>query len=378
MQDQTNLIYQSFLFEFPKAEFSFPEVCDDDSFSILNSSLVNFSPDQTCLKTENSCQYEHVVEFDSQKEWIGNINSSFKSCLSPEFRHRVEEFPQKVDAQAFYNIGDKTSHSKIEKIDGVKQNIQVKEDVQTYTILRDTNLMNKLNESKPKLATKKSENWGQYIEDVINNGIRTPSVRAGRPKHDFDTSYSTMLAFYEDYLKDLQCLIETKFSEKRSDTFRNTIFSYMKKLPIKLREKSCSVSDPKSKKFSVYLNAFLVPFISCFLPFFGLLSQVPKIELFLYFICICYPEDKCIHILNTLLQEGSITEGVSLKIKRTLKLRKGKSKKDINIFILSNPCFSLYCNQLVKKLDLSSFDGQAAQMVKDFIVNPEGSAHTCE
>ena len=105
-------------------------------------------------------------------------------------------------------------------------------------------------------------NLYSYIQDTVDNGIRTPSLTAGRPKQEFDTSPDRLLKFYEDYVNSLQYLIEKNFCKKRSDTFRNTIFSYLKKLPIKLRELCCSVSEPKSKKMEVYLDAFLAPFIT--------------------------------------------------------------------------------------------------------------------
>lgn len=311
MQHQTNLIYESFLFEFPKAEFSFPDVCEEDSSSMLSSSLVNFSPDHTCLKTDNSYQYDNVLEFDCRKDWTGNVGISFKSCLSPDLGPRVEEASEDHRMQKIGKIGERIAYSKSENLNACESKIPVNGDVLISPIAADNSPMKKSSTSKPQILTRNLDNWSQYIEDVTNNGIRAPSVRAGRPRHDFDTSYPTMLAFYEDYLKDFQSLIQTKFAEKRSDTFRNTIFSYLKKLPIKLRERSCSVSDPKSKKFSVYLNAFLVPFVNCFLPFFGSLSKVPKVELFLYFICICYPEDKCVNILNTLVEEGAVSKVVA-------------------------------------------------------------------
>lgn len=126
-----------------------------------------------------------------------------------------------------------------------------------------------------------------YIQDVVDNGIRIPSLTAGRPKQEFDTSPERLQSFYEEYVSGLQSLIETNFTKKRSDTFRNTIFSYLKKLPIKLRELCCSVSEPKSKKMEVYLDAFLNPFVTCFLPYIPTDTvEHSKVELFLYFIVI--------------------------------------------------------------------------------------------
>lgn len=132
----------------------------------------------------------------------------------------------------------------------------------------------------------------KYLENVFKNGLPDHKVKAGRPRHEFDTSRPVIEQFYQGFSDDLQLLVENNYSQKRSDTFRNTIFSYLKKLPIKLREKSCSVSEPKSNKFEIFLDAFLAPFVTCFLQYFDNVEQVPKLELFLYFICICYPEDK--------------------------------------------------------------------------------------
>jgi hypothetical protein len=125
----------------------------------------------------------------------------------------------------------------------------------------------------------------EYIEDAIKNGMKNSNICVGRPKQEFDTSPCKIQKFYQEYSIHLEKLIEANYSQKRSDTFRNTIFSYLKKLPIKLREMSCSISEPKSKKLSNYLNAFLTAFINCFLPYFkNEDTKISTVELFLYFI----------------------------------------------------------------------------------------------
>lgn len=215
-----------------------------------------------------------------------------------------------------------------------------------------------------------------YICEVIENGFVAKECQAGRPKQKFNTSREVMEGFLRDYTEALQSLIERNYSSKRSDTFRNTIFSYLKKLPIKLREKSCSVSEPKSKKLDVFLDAFLTPFVTCFLPNFECDGcGVPKIELFLYFITISYPEEKCSEILTALRDEGSVPESTLEKIVASLKSRKGKSKRDISNYIKHNPCFAVYCHSILNKVERSAIDEQARVMVQDFLdVHPEKSA----
>ena len=179
-----------------------------------------------------------------------------------------------------------------------------------------------------------------YINDAITNGTISLKTKPGRPKHTYDTSFETITWFFKKYINNLQSLIEGNYSKKRSDTFRFTVFSYLKKLPIKLREICCSVSDPKSKWFDIYLDAFLSPFINWFIPFFkDSESDSSKLQLFLHFICICFPEDKWNQVLKRISLEGSIEESDLNQIRIGLQLRKGKSKKDISSFIASNPCF---------------------------------------
>ena len=103
----------------------------------------------------------------------------------------------------------------------------------------------------------------EYISNTIQNGLNFNKVRPGRPKQKFNTSSETISAFLDKYVNTLQNLIESNFTQKRSDTFRFTIFSYLKKLPIKLREISCSASDPKSNRLEIFLDAFLSPFVTC-------------------------------------------------------------------------------------------------------------------
>ena len=211
-----------------------------------------------------------------------------------------------------------------------------------------------------------------YINDVIENGMKVQKVRAGRPKQEFDTSYDSIKSYYEYYACSLQNIIEKNYSVKRSDTFRNTIFSYLKKLPIKLRERSWSVSEPKSKKMSIFLDAFLTPFVSWFQNHFDVAYDgYSKVELFLYFMCISYPEDKWLQILDKIYQEDSLSQNRYIKIKATLKARKGKSKKDITNFIKLNPWFQIYCNYILRQLDSSNFDEQAKLMIQDFLLTNE-------
>lgn len=213
-----------------------------------------------------------------------------------------------------------------------------------------------------------SEKLFDHIRNSLIYGIKSERTKIGRPKQSFDTSLTNVVEFYDDYTKSLQHNIEMNFSEKRSDTFRNTIFSYLKKLPIKLREKSCSISEPKSSKLSVFLNAFLVPYISCFQEYFGRdVESVKSVEMFLYFIIISYPENKCNQILEALYKEGSLSDDLYFALQNTLRARKGKSKKDITTFVQMNPCFRVYATKILSKLNTSNLHDQAKLMVEEFI-----------
>jgi hypothetical protein len=119
---------------------------------------------------------------------------------------------------------------------------------------------------------------------------------------------------------------------------------------------------------AVFLDAFLTPFVTCFKNHFELTkSEYSLVELFLYFICISYPEDKCNQVLHALYKEGSLTKEMYQTFKVNLIARKGKSKKDIATFIKLNPCFQIYCSKVLKGMDSSTFDEQAKLMVHDFL-----------
>lgn len=77
--------------------------------------------------------------------------------------------------------------------------------------------------------------------------------------------------------------------------------------------------------------------------------------MFLYFICIAFPEDKVTQILTKLSEEQSVNVKHLEKLKSSLYLRKGKTKKDINNFMSVNPCFALYANYIIKQLDTRDF-----------------------
>ena len=208
----------------------------------------------------------------------------------------------------------------------------------------------------------------EYVVNAIQNGLKANKIKPGRPKQEFDTSFHAVNRFFEKYINKLQSLVENNFWIKRSDTFRFTIFSYLKKLPIKLREMSCSVSDPKSNRFEIYLDAFLSPFVNCFLKYFDFSGNTKdKLEHFLYFISIWFPTSKCCQVLDVFLKEGTIDKETIQNIKINLKQRKGKSKKDILSFLNLNPCFKRYSANLLIKLDNSKFNEHANTMIKDFI-----------
>lgn len=362
MEEQPNLIYESFLVNDRRGSYHIPTVVDDYSFSEIRNSLSPANIEETCPKTDLDYSLGHVPAlFDySDDDWGIGLDNSFKSWLGPALSdslHEIEQFEcplsandAKNDLKYFYNLAPDSP-----PLVGKGE-------------LKTTNKSSfgsaNTTQSQPKIY--------EYILDVIEQGIKSPSTRAGRPKQEFDTSPGTVKAFYEEYVRTLQELIENNYSQKRSDTFRNTIFSYLKKLPIKLREMSCSISEPKSRKLSIFLDAFLTPFVTCFTPYFDISNvQVSKVEMFLYFICICYPEDKCNKILNVIYQEDSLSKEKIERIKKILSMRKGKSKKDITQFIQANPCFQLYNDKILQQLSHDSFDEQASLMVKDFILHPE-------
>ena len=123
---------------------------------------------------------------------------------------------------------------------------------------------------------------------------------------------------------------------------------------------------------SIFLDAFLTPFVSWFQNHFDVAYDgYSKVELFLYFMCISYPEDKWLQILDKIYQEDSLSQNRYIKIKATLKARKGKSKKDITNFIKLNPWFQIYCNYILRQLDSSNFDEQAKLMIQDFLLTNE-------
>lgn len=104
----------------------------------------------------------------------------------------------------------------------------------------------------------------QTITNFIKGVSKSDTVRLGRPKYEYEITEAKLESFFEIYVNELQEIIKSNFNKKRSDTFRNTIFSYLKKLPLKLREISCSVSESKSFRLMTFLNAFLIPFVNCF------------------------------------------------------------------------------------------------------------------
>lgn len=175
----------------------------------------------------------------------------FRSCFDPEINENIR------DLSVF-----KASSAKEKSNSSLPENWLSSTGNKESVTGKSERTAASLQEVKSESTSKAGQDLLGYIEDAVDNGIKTPSLTAGRPKQEFDTSSDRLLKFYGDYVSQLQYLIETNFSKKRSDTFRNTIFSYLKKLPIKLRELCCSVSEPKSKKLEVYLDAFLSPFIT--------------------------------------------------------------------------------------------------------------------
>lgn len=275
MEEQPNLIYESFLVNDRAESYRLPSGSGSNSFPSVNQNFSHFNADDTCPKTDLENSWEHMpFSFeDSLDDWFNVMSNSHRSFSGPVLNNSLEE------VQPVHN---NLSVNNVTRLLKVPENL-----VQDSPCFSNNATMRTTNKNVDASANdvKSHPNILEYIEEVIEHGMKSPNVRAGRPKQEFDTSYETLRTFYEEYTHDLQILIETNYSKKRSDTFRNTIFSYLKKLPIKLREMSCSVSEPKSKKFEVFLDAFLTPFVTCFLPYFKIDTvQVSKVKLFLYFI----------------------------------------------------------------------------------------------
>lgn len=367
MEGTNNLIYDWFLVNERRESFNIPSNEDNHPFSeafhsinshnidnLENTSSSHATVENNILRDENS-----VMDFSMHLEMEDIF--SFKSCLEPQVNDSLNNFKAENYERSMNqkNKFDKNA-SNIDEIGSISNNLIV-----------ELNTLNKATVDSDNNKNNKSSVF-DTIEDAIRNGMKAQNIRAGRPKQEFDTSPYKVFKFYEDYKNNLETLIETNYSHKRSDTFRNTIFSYLKKLPIKLREMCCSVSEPKSKKLDIYLNAFLTAFVNWFLQYFNLDNlNITKVELFLYFIWICYPEDKWIKIIKSLVSENSLSEQKAERIISTLSMRKGKSKKDITSFIISNPCFQAYSTQILSQVSHVNFHEQASLMVKDFVIDPQ-------
>ena len=280
MNHQNNLIFDSFLLNERRESYHIPSGSDDHHpFSEFHNSFNGQNFDDTCNGTSQhgSAEAQPWLDDDSLQGFSSLIDNCFRTSFEPEFDNSLKEFKVRYIPRSQF--------SPAKQLEPILDKAAVS--------LQPESRSEPQKASSPDLSCSKAKSGDakpriyDYIIDVIENGVRTPTVRAGRPKQEFDTSRPTLLKFYKKYVSELQELIENNYSAKRSDTFRNTIFSYLKKLPIRLREISCSVSEPKSKKLEIFLDAFLVPFVTCFLPFFDFNKVIiPKIDLFLYFICI--------------------------------------------------------------------------------------------
>ena len=364
MEHSTNIIYNSFLINDRANSYRIPSQNEENNFFSTSNAAIELQNEEEFPQSTNKDTFLGDDRFfeDSFEDFSFNFNSGFKSCFDPDLNDSIRDlniFQGWKSAQE--------NRDNLKDVDNPKV-YKVQSD-DTGNIQQMASNLNTVSSSDKEAAEKQVY---QYIESVIENGLKSSSVRAGRPKQEFDTSSEALSKFYNDYVINLQYLIEKNFSRKRSDTFRNTIFSYLKKLSIKLREISCSISEPKSKKLDVFLDAFLAPFVNWFLPYIdtNYLGE-SKTNLFLYFICICYPEDKCKRIIKTWVDQGTLSKEKSSHILLSLKLRKGKSKKEMSKFISSNPWFGVYSKQICDKLDCKKFDEQAALMVQDFRYSPE-------
>lgn len=255
MNHQTNLIFDSFLVNERRDSYHIPSGNEaSHPFSEFHNSFNGQNFDDTCNGTSQPASAEdNPFHFDDSLEAFSClVDNSFRTCFEQDFNNSLKDFkvryyPRSMNAQI--------DHAEPILVKPTQSMMPASKSEPQKTPQRSFSPTKQCSSgSKPRIY--------DYILDVIENGIRTPSVRAGRPKQEFDTSRATLEKFYESYVIELQELIETNYSNKRSDTFRNTIFSYLKKLPIRLREISCSVSEPKSKKLEIFLDAFLVPFVT--------------------------------------------------------------------------------------------------------------------
>jgi hypothetical protein len=76
-QEQTSLIYSSFLNNFSKPDYTFEAQAEEESMDNFSESLIHYNNnrDETCMKTDHydSTGLQNAFLFDDFDDWFSNI-----------------------------------------------------------------------------------------------------------------------------------------------------------------------------------------------------------------------------------------------------------------------------------------------------------------
>ena len=139
--------------------------------------------------------------------------------------------------------------------------------------------------------------------------------------------------------------------KQRSDARTATICRNFKKLPDIFLKAIGSKCQYKSREIDAVLRSYLLSFVKGFLVFYDLEEGIDRVQLFLEYIVLSFPEKKVKCILNNLQKHGFRSSACDFdSLKKQVGIRKKASKMNFTQLIDANNCFKLICSTMTEKL----------------------------
>jgi hypothetical protein len=186
--------------------------------------------------------------------------------------------------------------------------------------------------------------------------------KRGRKEKQIDVSYAALFSFFEKWLKGFG---KKAKKLRRTNTKYTTLYLHIKHFNIELVNHVGSKHQYKSFYLDLVLRSYLKTFMLGFITLFDLKDSENKLELFLNFIVLCFPEKKVTRILERLQQQCSIYGEYFDKFKEALQDQRNPLRRSFQNRFKTNLCFKIICSSV--KEHAHSIDRKSRDRILEFL-----------
>lgn len=206
----------------------------------------------------------------------------------------------------------------------------------------------KTEEAKEEVIKFNELEWSGIMDQITKtiishqnpNKIVNDTPKRGRPENIKSWDPCVLTALLQKWEDDL---VKKMRKDQRIDALFASVSRFFKKIPDVFLKYIGSRCQFKSRDIWSVLRSYLKSFLKGYLVIFSCEEGTNLSELFLDYVCLCFPTTKVTEILNKWLAEGSIKDELYNDKINQLVLRKKASKKAFKDFYKANVCLRTIC-----------------------------------